>query len=582
MASKANRKEKLIAAYQSGDFLDAVYKSDLAEPDEREDLPLEIAALHNDDHINVVAEFAKLDNKQESGPDFFTMRRVFEKTLPHIDASMRDVMRCVLHLYQGAGQDMAAGTVFNSYIAYCEKNPARPLEAMQIIEDEHDQFADILPSTVAAGSRIDNPHYLAEVLRLSRHPAKVLRRRAVFSLARIEWPKEAKMPEEALAGLEKSVTEVDDEILASVIKSAFTFYQQDKTTEARVTALIDNALSKGNECALHAGAEIFGFETKEIPAPLLDLILRHLKHVKPANKGTINNIDFGITSLLKEAPAEKAICFLEELLLQHTGTVTTEAFGRAANAILTNKTLLSRVTTRWLLNGAPALCESVEKIVRKSHNDTLLIDIDTSELPTKDFKHIVFVARKAVGYLFTKPITATSILISLMRLAPDDETPGHLGELLFDSLLINYPGSVLEYVEAQARRETGKVKATLDKALAELTAYLETLSAVPVLAALHPSQAHREACSRYTGELFAASMQEAEKHSVFRKFALNINQLYGRKFINYVHGGGGPPRRMETPMKSYSGQMEFPRMEHLDQYGLNYMLHVFRAERWRT
>ena len=113
MIDAAKRKEKLIAASQSGDFLDAVYKSDLAEPDEHGDLSLEIAALHNDAHINAIAEFVKLDNRQGSDPDFFTMRHVFEKALPHIDAPMRDVMRCVLHLYQGASQDMAAGTVFD-------------------------------------------------------------------------------------------------------------------------------------------------------------------------------------------------------------------------------------------------------------------------------------------------------------------------------------------------------------------------------------------------------------------------------------------------------------------------------------
>lgn len=581
MTDETNRKEKLITAAQSGDFLDVIYNIYRAEADARGDLPLEIAALHNDGHINVVAEFAKLDNTPGSSPDFFMIRRVFEKTLPHIDAPMRDVMHCVLHLYQGAGQDMTAGTVFNSYIAYCEKDPARSLEAMQIIEGEHDQFADILPSTVAAGSRIDNPHYLAEVLRLSRHSAKVLRRDAVFSLSRIVWPKGAKVSEEALAGLEKSVTEEEDEILASVIKSAFTFYQQDKTTEARVIALIDKALSKGDEYALHAGAEIF-VETKEIPTPLLDVILGHLKHVKPTNRRTLDNIDYGVTTLLKEVAAEKALRFLEELLPLHTGTLTIENFDSAAREILKNKTLLSRVTTRWLLNGAPALCESVNRIAGKSHNDTLPIDIDTSELPMKDFKHIVFVARKAVGYLFMKPITAASILISLMRLAPDDETPGYLGELLFDPLLINYPGSVLEYVEAQARQENGKVKETLDKALAELTAYLDTLSDVPVLASLHPGQAHREAYSRYGRELFAASMQEAEKHSVFFHLASKSTLLYGRKSINYIHGIGGPPRRMEMPMKSYSVEMESPRMEHLDEHGLEYMRRVFRAERWRT
>lgn len=582
MADEANRKEILISASKSGNFLDAVYDSYLAVPDKREDLPLEIAVLHNDGHINVVAEFSKLENTQEGGPDFFMTRRIFEKALPYINAPLRDVMYCVLHLHKAAGQDMAAGIIFDGYIAHCEKDPVRPLEAMKLIENEHDQFADILPATVVAGSRIDNPYYLAELLRLSQHPAKVLRQRAVFSLSRIEWPKGASVPEEALAGLEKSATENDDEILASVIKSAFTFYQQDKTTEAQVTALIDNALSKGDEYALHAGSAILGFETKEIPAPLLDVILGHLKRVKPMNKSTLDNIDFGIATLLKADLPEKALRFLEEFLLLHTGTLTIKVFDSAASEILRNRTLLSKVTTRWFLNGARVLCESVNEIGGMLHNGSLLIDVDADELTTKDVTHMVFVARKAIGYFFGKPVTAASILISLMRMVPDDETLEHLGQLLFDPLLVNYTGSAQEYVEAQTQQETGKVKETLDEVLAAIAAYLETLRGIPSLAALHPGQAHREAYRRYMSESSAVSMKEAEKHSVFLNLVSRSTLLYGRKSINYVHGGEGPPRRMEIPLTSHSVQMEIPRMANLDEHGLDYILRVFRAERFRT
>ncbi|MGB5233807.1 MAG: hypothetical protein WBN85_01325 [Candidatus Macondimonas sp.] len=580
MADEESRKEILISSSKSGDFLNAAYKSYLA-PDERENLSLEIADLHNDGHINVVAEFLKLENKQEGGTNFFMTCRIFEKALPYINAPLRDVMQCVLHLHKAAGQDMVAGIIFDGYIAHCEKDPARPLEAMTLIESEHENFADIFPATVVAGSRMDNPHFLAEVLRLTQHPAKVLRQRAVFSLSRIEWPKGASVPEEALAGLEKSATENDDEILASVIRSAFKFYQQDKTTEAQVITLIDNALAKGGEYALHAGSAILGFETKDIPAPLLDVILGHLKRVKPT-KCTLDNIDFGIATLLKETLPDKALLFLEELLLLHTGKMTIEVFDSAASEILSNKTLLSKVTTRWFLNGARVLCESVHDIVGRVHDGNLLIDVDAAELTTKDFMHMVFIARKAIGYLFFKPVTAVSILISLMRLAPDDETLEHLGELLFDPLLMNYTGSAREHVEAQTQQETGKVKETLDKSLAALATYLETLRGVPALAALHPAQAHREAYRRYMSELSAASMKEAEKRSVFLNLFPRSTLLYGRKSINYVRGGDGPPRRMEIPLASHSVEMEIPRMENLDEHGLNYMLRVFRAERFRT
>ena len=170
----------------------------------------------------------------------------------------------------------------------------------------------------------------------------------------------------------------------------------------------------------------------------MDVLLGHLKHVKPTNKGTLGNSDYGVATLLKEAPAEKALRFLAESLTLHRGTLKIEYFDSAANKILTNKALLNRVTTRWFLNGAHALCKSLCGIVGMSYEDTLPIDIETTELTTKDCKHITFIARKAIGYLFVKPVTATSILISLMRLAPDDETLECLGKLLLDSLLTPY------------------------------------------------------------------------------------------------------------------------------------------------
>lgn len=582
MANQATLKDILISASKSGDFLHAVYESYLAESTESEDLPLEIAALHNDDHVNVVAEFSKLENKQEDGPNFFMTRRIFEKALPNLIAPIRDVMSCVLHLHKAAGQDMAAGTIFDGYIAHCQKDRERSLEALRLIESEYEQFADILPATVVAGSRIDNLHFLAEVLRLSQHPAQSLRQRAVFALSSIEWPKEESVSEEAFACLERAATENDDEMLASVIRSAFKFYLQDKTTELQVTKLIDNALSKGDVYALHAGSTILGFETKDIPVPLLDAILGRLKRVTPTNKGTLDNIDFGIAGLLKTASAEKALRFLEEFLLLHSGTLTIKCFDSSAREILTNKTLLSKVTTRWFLNGARVLCESVHEIGGRLHDGNLLIDVDAAELTTKDFTHMVFLARKAVGYFFLKPVTAASILISLMRMAPDDETLEQLGRLLFDPLLVNYTGSAQEYVEAQAQQETGKVKETLDRALGAIAAYLETLKGVPTLAALHPGQAHREAYRRYMSESSAASMKEAEKHSVLLNLVSRSTLLYGRKSINYIHSGDGPPRRMEIPLTSHSIRMEIPRMENLDEHGLNYMLRVFRAERFRT
>jgi hypothetical protein len=39
---------------------------------------------------------------------------------------------------------------------------------------------------------------------------------------------------------------------------------------------------------------------------------------------------------------------------------------------------------------------------------------------------------------------------------------------------------------------------------------------------------------------------------------------------------------MEMPLTSHGLQMEFPRMENLDPYGVDYMLRIFRVERFRA
>lgn len=582
MTGEHERKERLLAASNTGKFLEAVYASSLAECEECDDLALELAALHNEGSVNVVAAFENLKSISSNGPDFFLTRHVFEKTLPHLNAPVSAVMRCVLKLLRDAGEDMAAGTILDGFIGFCAKDPSRPLDAMKEIEAKPDELVDMLPATIAAGSQIDNPYYLTEAIRLGQHTNIQLRRRAVFSISKVRWPKGESVPDSTITALEHSAAkEHDDEILASVVKSALALLQQDEATESRVTALIGNALAKGAEQTLHAASTLFGFHTYDLPSPLLDLLLDHLKRVKPENRGTLDNIDYGIARLMKREP-EKGLRFLEDLLTAHAGTLTVKAFDSAGSKIRQNNALLGKVLTRWFLRGERVLWESVHEIGGTHHGEDFLIEIDAVELKPADLNHILFVARKAIGYFFMKPITAASVVISLMRLAPGDEALNELGQLLFDPLLLNYPGSVREYAQAQARHESGEVKETMEKALVSIDEYLEVLRGVPSLPALHPGQAQRESYRRYMSDSTAKSLKAAERKSVFFGLVAKSTLLYGRTSINYVYAESGQPRRMETPLTSHSVELEFPRMDNFDAYGLNFMLRLFRAERFQT
>ena len=140
-----SNRDDLLRSYETGNFLETVYACSLADHNDRSALALELVALHNEGLIDVVGAFESLKNKSSNGPDFFLTRHVFEKALPDLDAPVPSVMRCVLQLYRGAGQDWAAGTIFKSFIDFCEKDPSRPREALAEIEASPDDFADLLP-----------------------------------------------------------------------------------------------------------------------------------------------------------------------------------------------------------------------------------------------------------------------------------------------------------------------------------------------------------------------------------------------------------------------------------------------------
>ena len=582
MTDANNPRDAILAGYRAGNFLETVFSCLTADHEEREKVALELAGLHNDGTIDVVAAFDALKNNNPHGPDFFLTRHVFEKALPHINAEVSSVMRCVLRLHREAGRDLAAGTILEGFIGFCAKDPSRPAKALNEIEANPGEFVDMLPATITAGSRIDNQHYLEQVIRLSQSPDIELRRRAVFSMERLKWPKEMTMLDSAFAALEKSAAqETDAQILASIVTSAFAFFEQDKTEQSRAVSLIASALTKGGEYTIYAASTLFGFHTNDLPLPLLDLLLSHLKAVSPDHKGTLDNIDYGLSHLLKKGEQERAIRFIEELLVAHPGKLTVKVFDSAARDILASSPLISKVLTRWFLRGDPDLCQGVEEICGTHHGDDLHIEVDSAELKPLDLIHVMFMAHKAIGYFFMKPITAASVVISLMRLAPNDEVLYELGELLLNPLLMNYTGSMREYVANQAGRESGKVKETIDKALASIEKYLEDLRSVSSLPALHPSQSQRESYRRHMAETMAESMRAAEKKSVFSGLFTRNTLLYGHKSISYIYAGDRQPKRMEMPLTSHSVSMEIPRMDHLDPYGVDYMLRVFRVERLR-
>lgn len=198
-------RDAFARAHSVGSLLQAIREAISPDPVERKSLASDLAVLHNDGTIDLVATFSGLSGAAESGPEFFLQRHVFEEVLPHLEAPVAQVAQCVQRLYREAGTDMAAGTVLDAFRDFCAKRPERVPAALSAIEAAPEVLSDLVVAVLVAGSTMDPAAYAAEAIRLAGHANLELRRRALFAIGRLDLAKATGGREQALAVIDKAV-----------------------------------------------------------------------------------------------------------------------------------------------------------------------------------------------------------------------------------------------------------------------------------------------------------------------------------------------------------------------------------------
>ena len=274
---------------------------------------------------------------------------------------------------------------------------------------------------------------------------------------------------------------------------------------------------------------------------------------------------------------DTAIEIAEELLLT-SPALTLGKLAGLEGTLRRDKPLMSRIITRWLTRGELALCTAAHDIAGTNPLEGQTLELDPKELKTLDVQEAKFLAHKIIGYFFFQPISAASLLLSLMKNTSDEAIQSGLGQLLFDPLLVNYTGKLRLYLKQRSESETGKVKDIVVAAVKAIDDYLATLNTVGNLPALRATEAQREAYKRHMSVSMAESYRAAEKNSALLSIIGKSTLLYGKTSIYRVFAPDGQSHRMEMPMHSFGVEFEIPRMEVIDPAGLNFMLNAFRAE----
>ena len=188
----------------------------------------------------------------------------------------------------------------------------------------------------------------------------------------------------------------------------------------------------------------------------------------------------------------------------------------------------------------------------------------------------IFISRKAIGYLFIKPVVCCSIIVPMLRRG-NPQVVESLTELLFDPILLNYGGDANNYLKSIP--STDASYPAIQAALAKNEAFHKGLDSIGTIKELHPSDYQRDVVHQRAHDEMREVHKLAEGKSVLLNLVHRSTILYGRRWLTYVADPGGQLRAIETELKTISTSFELPRHQILDPVGLDYMLRIFRAEK---
>ena len=572
--------QEILEAKGAGAFLDFIYNASRGDQPNRERVVELLIYLHNDNEIDIIDEFQHLRNRSDSKGDFFLTKRILEKALPHLNSPVHKVMSCVTSLIGEAGQNLCAGELIPPFTEFCKIEPSRVAKALELILSSSEQYNNLLPSVLIAGVQADMGKYVEETIILCTHDEISLRSNALFALGRIELPAASEYLASVMDCLaDVAEKEYHDQVLCNLVRTVCTLCISDNSKVEKGEKILETVLPKGGDLTLNTASSVFEYELKKLPEQLLEVLLPFLIDVNPDHASTLSNIGFGITSLLKRDDPEKGIDFLERLLLRHKGKLTIDSLDHLVHSISSQNALLNTLLTRWFLSGEYVLCNAVRTIVETKYLDEPLLEIDQTEIPSDNPVLYVFVARKIIGFLFMKPISCTSLLLSLMEATENEDVLTDLGTLLFDPILLNFSGKPYDFLKEKMEHSSKPVQAEIQRAIDAIDNYLEALRSIPDIPEMHPSQEQIEAKMRQHGRLMAESFKETQKNSIMNLICSKSVLLYGNVSIMHPQDGSGKTNRMEIPMQHHEVSFEVPRQDDIDPFGLNHMLRVFKGER---
>ncbi|WP_316232293.1 hypothetical protein [Bradyrhizobium sp. SZCCHNR1051] len=555
----------IINLYRAGELAAELTKfHDVSDRDEQSFVGV-CVHLHNDGLIDLVdipsqPQFANIE-----GHDFFTVQQFYCDAIPDLRTNADALMECCRILIERGGADLAANQPNGAFRKWCARNPR---EGSAIIQRARagDHLAKRFV-TFAIQASEDVRAAIDFIIEFDDE-------RRLFGMAALAGMgfTDTASAQQSIQTLETFISEAEsDNVRANALHAASDILKRTKDSGTASRLVI-----AGSRCAgpstLHCLAQVIWLQQDLLSEEALTAALNALETTSPEHLGTIRTLDLALSRLLTTQRGAIGLNFITAKL--RDGQLTLEKFPTTKSELTRNDpNRLYELIIKWLRSGNAFLCDNADDLI--PFEETNPFDANITLFNLKSAEQL-FICRKAIGFLFLRPVTCCSIIVSILRGAEPD-TEEKIVEMLFDPLLLNYSGSAIEYLKGISVDDPAY--AAIQKALSKHDAYLSGLRATGTIEELHPSDYERDIVLRRSYDQMRDAQKAAEKQSVLLELAHRSTLLYGKRSLAYIQGENGESRATTLDLHSVGISYELPRRDIIDPVGLDYVIRVFRAER---
>lgn len=571
---------EITAALYEGEWLEFVSGYALRDDGDEPAMRAAATTLHNDGRIDLLAALDGFDDDGDSFR-FYEIQQFYSHTLPKLDAEPTAMLKAVRRLVKEGGPNRDGGFIALPLRNWCaQRTRGRSIAELLDFTEPRDGWYLRLAIEGASASDPDGALDWAFALIAGEPgPARTAALEALGSLG--NTPDRAAHAITALS--DQLEPEVDDLILGIALLAAVELHgRNDHANPADTAKILDIAASRGGpEMRLRAMTALW-FQWKGAAPIILDRLIDIAKTIAADETGALENLDHTLYQMASGDEIERAINIVASLLSANHGRLSVHRFGSFEHQLLTkHRARFSTLAVEWFVSGDRALGEGVMALVSKVHGAPMQLRPDIRPFGYGSAE-LIFLARKAVGYLFSTPISAASLLMAIMRSGVADAIKGAT-ELMFDPLLVSYSGELGTFLRKAATDTEDPASPHVTAAVKQLDHYLDGLRGVGRVKALDPSERERIIEWRRQQQEMEEAMKASEKQSIFSQLATKVALLYGNRSITYVPAyGDQPERRLVTEMQSHEHSQEFARMSVVDPHGIDLMLRHFRVERLPT